>query len=101
MEFYLKWLNRYERQPDENEPIGLILCPHANRSTVELLEMDKAGIAVAEFWTTMPPKEEFERKINEIMLEAKERIEQRKAFPASDIRKQIDFYYEPKEDDDD
>jgi len=101
MEFYLKWLNRYERQPDENEPIGLILCPHANRSTVELLEMDKAGIAVAEFWTTVPPKEEFERKINEIMLEAKERIEQRKSFPVSDIRKQIDFYYEPKEDDDD
>jgi hypothetical protein len=49
----------------------------------------------------MPPKEEFERKINEIMLEAKERIEQRKSFPVSDIRKQINFYYEPKEDDDD
>ena len=31
MEFYLKWLNKYERQPDENEPIGLILCPRANR----------------------------------------------------------------------
>ncbi|MCL2863504.1 MAG: PDDEXK nuclease domain-containing protein [Methanimicrococcus sp.] len=100
MEFYLKWLNRYERQPDENEPVGLILCPHANRGTLELLEMDKAGIAVAEFWTTMPPKEEFERKINTIMLEAKERIEQRKSFPVSDIRKQIDFYYEQKADDD-
>ncbi|MDR1616438.1 MAG: PDDEXK nuclease domain-containing protein [Syntrophomonadaceae bacterium] len=31
MEFYLKWLNRYERLPDENEPIGLILCPQASR----------------------------------------------------------------------
>jgi hypothetical protein len=26
MELYLKWLNRYERQEDENAPIGLILC---------------------------------------------------------------------------
>jgi predicted nuclease of restriction endonuclease-like (RecB) superfamily len=31
MEFYLKWLNKYERQPDEGEPIGLILCPKASR----------------------------------------------------------------------
>ena len=99
MEFYLKWLNRYERQPDENEPVGLILCPHANRGTLELLEMDKAGIAVAEFWTSMPPKEDFERKINEIMLEAKERIEQRKTFPVSDIHRQIDYFYEHKDDD--
>lgn len=36
MEFYLKWLNRYERQEYENEPIGLILCPSANRGTIEL-----------------------------------------------------------------
>jgi hypothetical protein len=26
MELYLKWLDRYERQEDENAPIGLILC---------------------------------------------------------------------------
>jgi predicted nuclease of restriction endonuclease-like (RecB) superfamily len=26
MRFYLKWLNRYERREDENEPIGIILC---------------------------------------------------------------------------
>jgi predicted nuclease of restriction endonuclease-like (RecB) superfamily len=32
MEFYLKWLNKYERQEGENEPIGLILCPKASRN---------------------------------------------------------------------
>jgi predicted nuclease of restriction endonuclease-like (RecB) superfamily len=101
MEFYLKWLNRYERQEGEHEPIGLILCPHANRGTLELLEMDKSGIAVAEFWTTMPPKAEFERRINEIIQEAKERLARRKSLPIGDIRKQIDYFYEPKTDDDD
>jgi predicted nuclease of restriction endonuclease-like (RecB) superfamily len=51
MEFYLKWLNRYERQDDENEPIGIILCTKASRNQIELMELDKSGIAVAEYWT--------------------------------------------------
>ena len=62
MELYLKWLDRYERRPDENEPIGLILFPTANRAQLDLLEMDKAGISVAEFWTNLPPKADFERR---------------------------------------
>ena len=47
MELYLKWLNRYERQEGENEPIGLILCSESGREEIELLEMDKSGILVA------------------------------------------------------
>ena len=100
MEFYLKWLNRYEKQPWENEPIGLILCPKANRGQLELLEMDKSGIAVAEFWTVLPPKSELERKINEIMKEVKERLERRKTLPAGSGDKQIEYFYEPKDDED-
>ena len=52
MNLYLKWLNRYDRQPGEETPIGLILCAEASREQIELLEMDKNGIAVAEYWTT-------------------------------------------------
>ena len=48
MELYLKWLNRYERQEGENEPIGLLLCTEGNREQIELLEMHKDGIMVAE-----------------------------------------------------
>jgi predicted nuclease of restriction endonuclease-like (RecB) superfamily len=75
MKLYLKWLNRYERQEGENEPIGLILCAEGNREQIELLEMDKDGILVAEYWTTLPPKAEFEQKIHTILAEARERIE--------------------------
>jgi hypothetical protein len=78
MEIYLKWLDRYERKEGENTPIGLILCTEASRDQIELLEMDKAGIAVAEFWTNLPPKTEFERLIRNILKESKERIERRK-----------------------
>jgi predicted nuclease of restriction endonuclease-like (RecB) superfamily len=78
MKLYLKWLNRYERQEGENEPIGLILCAGGNREQIELLEMDKDGILVAEYWTTLPPKAEFEQKIHLILAETRERLERRK-----------------------
>ncbi len=86
MELYLKWLDRYERKEGENAPIGLILCTEASRDQIELLEMDKAGIAVAEFWTNLPPKTAFEKLINSILKETKERLERRK-YLTDDINK--------------
>jgi predicted nuclease of restriction endonuclease-like (RecB) superfamily len=97
MLLYLKWLDRYERQEGEESPIGIILCATASREKIELLEMDKAGIAVAEYWTHLPPKAEFEAKIKEIMIEAKERLARRKSLPNSNIQKQTDYFYEAKE----
>jgi hypothetical protein len=78
MELYLKWLDRYERQKDENTPIGLILCTGESREQIELLEMHKDGIMVAEYWTDLPPKKELEEKIHTLLIEARERIEARK-----------------------
>lgn len=97
MELYLKWLDMYERKQNEETPIGIILCATANRKTVEMLEMDKAGIAVAEYWTTLPPKKVFEEKIRTILAEAQERLARRKLLPEESGR-QIDYFYEPKED---
>ena len=98
MRFYLKWLNRFERQEHENAPIGLILCTEASRDQIELMELDKDGIAIAEYWTVMPPKKEFERKIKEIMYEANERIERRKALPRK-VQNEIEYFHEPEDDD--
>jgi hypothetical protein len=55
MELYLACLDEYERQEGENPPIGIILCATANRKKVEMLKMDRAGIAVAEYWTELLP----------------------------------------------
>jgi predicted nuclease of restriction endonuclease-like (RecB) superfamily len=74
MELYLKWLDKYEKQEGENQPIGLILCAESSREQVELLEMHKDGIVVAEYWTELPTKHELEQKIHNLLLEAKERI---------------------------
>jgi len=78
MELYLKWLDRHERQVGENAPIGLILCAAGSREQVELLEMHKDGIVLAEYWTDLPPKKEFEQKIHALLQEAQERIARRR-----------------------
>jgi predicted nuclease of restriction endonuclease-like (RecB) superfamily len=101
MKFYLKWLDKFERQEGENPPIGLILCTKASRDQIELMELDKEGIAVAEYWTQLPPKTEFEAKIQELYAEAQERLTRRKAIKIGDVIKQIEYFYETKPEDDD
>lgn len=78
MELYLKWLDKHEKQEGEKTPIGLILCAESSREQIELLEMHKDGIMVAEYWTDLPPKKQFEEKIHLLLTEAKERIERKK-----------------------
>ena len=99
MALYLKWLDRYERQPGEEAPIGLILCATASREKIEMLELDKSGIAVAEYWTAMPPKADFERKIREILAQARERLARRKSLLSGEIQRDVDYFYEAKDDD--
>jgi predicted nuclease of restriction endonuclease-like (RecB) superfamily len=77
MELYLKWLDKHERQPGEEAPIGLILCAESSREQVELLQMHKDGITVAEYWTELPPKAELEQKLHAALLEARERLARR------------------------
>lgn len=59
-------------------PLGLILYAESSREQVELLEMHKDGIMVAEYWMELPPKHELEQKIHSLLLEAKERIARNK-----------------------
>lgn len=74
MELYLKWLDKHEKQEDENSPIGLILCAESSKEQIELLEMHKDGIMVAEYWTDLPPKKLLETKLQKTLIEAKERM---------------------------
>ena len=65
MELYLRWLDRHERQPHENAPLGLILCTDKNEEQVELLELDQGSVRVASYLTELPPRELLERKLLE------------------------------------
>lgn len=78
MELYLKWLDKYEKQEGEGSPIGLILCAEKSSEQVELLQMQKDGIMVADYWTELPSKKELEEKLHSLLIEARARIENRK-----------------------
>jgi predicted nuclease of restriction endonuclease-like (RecB) superfamily len=74
MELYLNWLNKHERQEGEEAPIGLILCAEAGSEQVELLNMQKDNIMVAEYWTSLPPKKLLEEKLHNALIEVRERL---------------------------
>ncbi|MBM4039321.1 MAG: DUF1016 domain-containing protein [Planctomycetes bacterium] len=71
MELYLRWLDRHERQPGEEAPIGLILCAGKSTEHVELLQLAPSGIRIAEYLTELPPRELLERKLHEALLNAR------------------------------
>jgi len=79
MRFYLKWLDRYERGHGEGAPIGLILCTSANRDQVELMELHKDNMVVAEYWTQLLPKQELESRLQLLLRDAQERVARRTA----------------------
>lgn len=75
MELYLRWrLDKHERQAGEDAPLGLILCAGKNREAVELLELEKSSIHVAEYLTALPPREVLERKLHEAVVSARGRL---------------------------
>ena len=65
MELYLRWLERYEVQPGEESPIGLVLCAGKTAEHVELMRLDASGIRVAEYMTELPPRKLLERKLRD------------------------------------
>lgn len=74
MELYLRWLNKYERQEDEGSPIGIILCTGKKEEQIELLELDKSNIHVAEYLTVLPPKEVLRAKLNQAIEISKDKL---------------------------
>lgn len=74
MELYLRWLDKYERSKDEEAPIGLILCAGKKTERVELLELDKSGIHVAEYLTAFPSKEMLREKLHKAIKHARQRL---------------------------
>jgi len=76
MELYLNWLKRFECEPGEDAPLGLILCAGRRQQHVELLELHKSGIHVASYWTEALPKKLLEQKLYEAVRLARARLEQ-------------------------
>ena len=77
VELYLRWLDRHEREPDEQQPLAIILCTGKKRETIEILDLDSSGIHVAEYLTELPPKEVLRERFHRALLAARARLDQR------------------------
>ncbi|MBB1650399.1 YhcG family protein [Delftia sp. UME58] len=83
MELYLRWLDKHEREPEEASPLGIILCTGKKREQIELLELDKSGIHVAEYLTSLPPRAVLGEKLQQATERARLQIEQRQSSEKS------------------
>lgn len=72
MELYLRWLEAHEMEPGEESPLGLLLCTEGSEEQIELLQLDKAGIKVAQYMTELPPRELLIEQIRKSLDTAKE-----------------------------
>jgi len=75
MELYLRWLDKYERREGEDTPLGMILCAGKKQEQIELLELGRSGIHVAEYVTDSLPKEVLQEKLHKAIVIARKRLE--------------------------
>ena len=75
MELYLRWLEKYEMESGEESPLGLLLCTEGNDEQIELLQLDKSGIKVAQYLTELPPREVLQQQIQKSLKAAQDRFD--------------------------
>ncbi len=78
MELYLRWLARHEQRPDEESPLGIILCAGKKEEQIELLELGHSGIHVAEYLTALPSRELLQKKLHDAIKISRARLEVKK-----------------------
>ncbi|HOW02537.1 MAG TPA: PDDEXK nuclease domain-containing protein [Caldisericia bacterium] len=71
MELYLRYLEKYEMEINENPPVGIILCSEKGKEQIELLFLPKDRIKVSEYLTKLPPKELFAEKLHKAIQTAR------------------------------
>ncbi len=77
MELYLRWLEKHEMLEGENKPIGLILCAGKNEEHVELMHLHENNIRVADYLTKLPHRQLLEKKLQQAVERAQNKILQR------------------------
>lgn len=74
MELYLRYLEKYEQVEGENTPIGLVLCTGKNEEHVELMQLDKANIRVADYLTVLPSQKILQEKLHRAVEIAQQKL---------------------------
>lgn len=69
LQMYVNYYDRFEKLPDENQTIGILLCPKRNEGVVELTLPEKSTIYAAEYKSYIPDKKLLQDKLNEWISE--------------------------------
>lgn len=77
MELYLRWLAKHETKPGEEPPLGLILCADGGQESVELLQLDRASIRVAQYLTELPERAVLSQRLHDAIARSRARLENR------------------------
>ena len=73
MRLYLRYLNKNDRKPWEEEPIGLILCSEGNTEHIQYFMLDAdSDIRVAQYYTDLPSKEILADRLQRAIAIARE-----------------------------
>jgi predicted nuclease of restriction endonuclease-like (RecB) superfamily len=76
MELYLRWLEKHEMIEGESLPIGLVLCASKSEEHIELMQLDKSNIRVAEYLTQLPSMKLLEAHLHQSIERAKNKLMQ-------------------------
>lgn len=76
LQLYVNYYDRYEKQPDENPTIGILLCTDKNNTAVRLaLPENNKTILASRYQLYLPTKEQLIKEINAVKELAKKHKE--------------------------
>lgn len=65
MLMYVHYYDRYEKLPEENPTVGILLCKEKDDALVEITLPDNANIYASEYQLYLPDKKELQKKLKE------------------------------------
>jgi YhcG PDDEXK nuclease domain len=66
----VNYFDRFVKTEDENPTIGIVLCKRKKDSLVELTLPKDANIFAAQYQLYLPSKEELQRQIEQVVMDA-------------------------------
>ena len=69
MQMYVNYFDRYQKLPDENPTIGILLCREKNDAVVRMTLPENSNIFAAEYSLYLPNKKLLQKKLEEWITE--------------------------------
>lgn len=69
MQMYVNYYDRYQKLPDENPTIGILLCREKNDAVVQMTLPENSNIFAAEYSLYLPNKKLLQKKLEEWITE--------------------------------